>query len=160
MKGTALKKKKTPAFLSGNKYQHLSDMESSRAKKPKNKAQLLITECAEIFQSVRCFSQGENKRKEEPKESVVMTTSKRRTNPRGHICSKGKEVLISSIRAQQEQTETRFNKTLLLKTRTHQVFACPLWGYTAKLTLADLADTKSRSCEGKKKILITWAMIQ
>lgn len=101
-------------------------MESSRAKKPKNKAQLLITECAEIFQSVRCFSQGENKRKEEPKESVAMTTSKRRTNPRGHIYSKEKEVLISNIRAQQEETETWFNITLLLKTRTHQVFVCPL----------------------------------
>lgn len=97
------------------------------------------------------FSQRENKRKEEPKGSVAMATSKKRTNPWGHIFNKGKEVFISSTRAQQEQTETWFNKTLILKTRTYQLFVCPLWGYTAKLTLADLADTKSRRCEGKKK---------
>lgn len=51
MKGTAQKKKKKSAFLSGNKHQPLSDMEPSCAKN-KSKAQLLDTECAQIFLSV------------------------------------------------------------------------------------------------------------
>lgn len=59
-------------------------------------------------------------------------------------------VFIGSTRAQQEETETLFNKTLILKTRVRQLFVCPQGSYTAKLTLAELADTKSRSCEEKK----------
>lgn len=42
-------------------------MESGCAKKTKTKAQLLDTECAEIF-PVSSFSQGENKRKKSQKE--------------------------------------------------------------------------------------------
>ena len=118
--------------------------------KTKNKAQLLNTEWAEIFQSVSHPSQGEKKRKKEPKEIVAMAASKMRTNCWGHIYSKGKEVFISSTRARQEETETQFNKTLILKTRIHQLFVCPYGGYTAKLTLVELADTKSSSCEEKK----------
>lgn len=49
MKGISLKKKS--AFLSGNKHQPLLDMEPSCAKN-KSKAQLLDTECAQIFQFV------------------------------------------------------------------------------------------------------------
>lgn len=134
-------------------------MKSSCAKKNKNRAQLLDTEWAEIFQSVSHSSQGEKKRKEEPKGSVAMAASKKRTNCCGHIYSKGKEVFISSTRAQREESETQFNKTLILKTRIHQLCVCPHGGYTAKLTLAELADTK-RSCEETKKNLISWAMIQ
>lgn len=79
-----------------------------------------------------------------------MAASKKRTNCCGHIYSKGKEVFISSTRAQREESETQFNKTLILKTRIHQLCVCPHGGYTAKLTLAELADTK-RSCEETKK---------
>lgn len=75
-----------------------------------------------------------------------------KTNCWGHIYSKGKEVFIRSTRAWQEDTKTQFNKVFILKTRMHLLFVCPHGGYTAKLTLAEIADTKSRSSEGRKKV--------
>lgn len=161
IKETALKKKS--AFLSGNEHQPLSDMESScekiKTKKNQNRGTAAWHWVYRDF-PVTFPKEKTEGRKEEPKGNVAMEQNvAKRTNPWSHIFTTGKEVFISSTRAQQEPTETWFNKTLILKTRIYQRFVCPLWGYTAKLTLADQADTKGRTCEGKK-ILISWAMIQ
>lgn len=126
--------------------------------KNKNKTQLLDTEWEEIFQPVSYSSQGEKKRKEEPEERTAMAASQMRKKHWGHFFSKREEVFISSTRAQQEETKVQFNKTLILKTRVHQLSVRPHGGCTANLTLAELADTKSKTWE--EKVLISWAMIQ
>lgn len=91
----------------------------------------------------------EKKRKEEPEERIAMAPSQMRKKHWGHFFSKGEEVFISSTRAKQEETKAQFNKALILKTRVHQLSVRPHGGCTAKLTLAELADTKSKSWEEK-----------